>query len=184
MASLELPWTGEAPFLVLRTGDSLVATTRLPLLFASLGLQNNRNTFLVTTSTEQLKLQSHQLWICFRGLRSPQRAYLWPKGQFAHAFQVECPLEAKGCHITSGSGWTTRKLTLERRWFFQVWAVPAFQSALSRDPPSQLLRFAPMYEPHSWDSSQPPGCWTVTDPRIHSLRDSNHSSLKRHQFQA
>ena len=32
MASLELPWTGEAPFLVLRTGDSLVATTRLPLL--------------------------------------------------------------------------------------------------------------------------------------------------------
>lgn len=112
MASLELPWTGEAPFLVLRTGDRLVATTRLPLLFASLRLQKNRNTFLVTTSTEQLRLQSHQLWIRFRGLRSPQRAYLWPKGQFAHAFQVECPLEAKGCHITSGSWWTTRKLTL------------------------------------------------------------------------
>ena len=49
-----------------------------------------------------------------------------------------------------------------------MWAVLAFQSALSGDPTSQLLRFALMYEPHSWDSSQSPGwldCDRSQDPQ-------------------
>ena len=98
---LQCPWAEGHPSLFWELGTAwepplgFLSSRTSVLPFATLRLQNNKNTFLANISTEQLKLQCHQVWIHFLGLRSPEGAYLWPKGELAHAFQMECPLSIR-----------------------------------------------------------------------------------------